>query len=190
MKNRKNMGCRIKGRMQLGAWAELYFMVLAMSQGLRVSSPYGGFAFYDVGVEGSTGPILRVQVKCTGHLCRDGGYAISVSVTDGPNGRRRGYAPGTVDFFAFYLIPTDDWYIVPYEVIGNRKAHLQFRPHYKRQKYGQYQEAWHLLLNASKSKHEGPIDIRACCDEAETAGARKLMQPPAVRRMFRGVFQE
>jgi hypothetical protein len=49
MKNRKNLGRRIKGTRERGAWAEMYFMVLAMGQGLRVSSPYGGLAPYDVG---------------------------------------------------------------------------------------------------------------------------------------------
>jgi hypothetical protein len=33
MKKRKNLGCLIKGKKERGAWAELYFMVLAMSQG-------------------------------------------------------------------------------------------------------------------------------------------------------------
>ena len=33
MKNRKNLGCRIKGAKERGAWAELYFMALAASQG-------------------------------------------------------------------------------------------------------------------------------------------------------------
>ncbi len=76
MKNRKNLGCLSKGKKERGAWAELYFMVLAMSQGLRVWSPYGAFGPYDVGVESSTGPILRAQVKCT--VFRVGkGYSIN-----------------------------------------------------------------------------------------------------------------
>src|SRR6202167_3819883 len=74
MKNRKNLGCLIKGTKERGAWAELYFMVMAMSQGLKVSSPYGGLGPYDVGVESGTGPILRVQVKCTLYQCRAGCY--------------------------------------------------------------------------------------------------------------------
>ena len=188
MKNRRNLGCRIKGTRERGAWAELYFMVLAMSQGLKVSSPYGGFAPYDVGVEG-TGPILRVQVKCTAHRCREGGYTINVSVTDGPKRHRRGYAPGTVDFFAFYIIPTDDWYIIPYAVIGDRNAHMQFRPDYKRQKYGKYQEAWHLLVDVARPKDDGPIDIQACCSDAlpapEVGNHITLKSQSAIRKMFR-----
>ena len=69
MKHRKIMGSRIKGTRERGAWAEMYFMVLAMSYGLKVSSPYGGLGPYDVGVEDGPGPILRVQVKCTLYQC-------------------------------------------------------------------------------------------------------------------------
>lgn len=190
MKNRKNLGCRIKDPKERGAWAELYFMALAASQGLKVSSPYGGFASYDVGVE-DTGPILRVQVKCT--MCKHpkGGYSLCIR---GP--RYRGYPKGTVDFFALYIIPTDDWYIIPYKVIGKRYATLHFSPESDRQKYGKYLEAWHLMLNATKRKGNGPIDIHACCDEAETAhdpdqcvqiaGAKS---EPTVRKIFRWLFQ-
>jgi len=193
MRNRKNLGCLIKGKKERGAWAELYFMVLAMSQGLRVSSPYGGFAPYDVGVEGS-GPILRVQVKCTIFRCGKGGYSINVfGPKHGP--KRGGYTPGTVDFFALYIVPTDDWYIVPYAVIGNKSSTLHFTPDGERQKYGQYQEAWHLLLNPPKERGKNGIEIRACCDEDDAANVEEQMSARAargtsrVRRMFRGLFQ-
>jgi hypothetical protein len=185
MKNRKNLGCRIKGKQERGAWAELYFMVLAMSQGLKVSSPYGGFGPYDVGVEAGRGPILRVQVKCTLCQCRRGGYSINVNRSYGQK-RRRGYAPGTVDFFALYLIPTDDWYIIPYAVIGERNRNLHFRPEFWRQKHDKYKEAWHLLLGAAKARTKGPLEIRACCEEAETVETE--IQTRAVRRVFRAVF--
>jgi hypothetical protein len=188
MKHRKILGCRIKGTKERGAWAEMYFMVLAMSYGLKVSSPYGGLGPYDVGVENGTGPILRVQVKCTLYQCCAGSYCMSVNVKDGSRGRR-GYAPGTVDFFAIYIIPTDDWYIVPYAVVGDRDANLYFRPGMKGQKYGEYREAWHLLLDAAKSRGAGTVDMQACWDEGEAEDARELMRQAAVRKMFRGVFQ-
>lgn len=149
MKYRKNLGCLINGTKERGAWAELYFMVLAMSQGLRVSSPYGGFAPYDVVIEGS-GSILRVQVKCTIFRCGKG-YSINCfGPKQGP--KRRGCAPGTVDFFALYIVPTDDWYIMPYEVMGRDNRTLHFTPDSEQQKYGKYQEAWHLLLNPPKGE--------------------------------------
>jgi hypothetical protein len=73
---------------------------------------------------------------------------------------------GSVDFFALYIIPTDDWYIIPYKVIGKRYATLHFSPDSARQKYGKYLEAWHLLVDASKGKAGGPIDLHASCDNA------------------------
>jgi hypothetical protein len=163
VKFRKILGSRIKGTRERGAWAELYFMVLAMSYGLKASSPYGGLAPYDVGVEGGAGPILRVQVKCTLYQCCAGSYCMSINMKDGAKGRR-GYAPGMVDFFAIYIIPTDDWYIIPYAVVGDRDANLYLRPGLKGQKYGKYREAWHLLVGAAKG--DGPLEIQACCDES------------------------
>jgi hypothetical protein len=189
MKHRKIMGGRIKGTRERGAWAEMYFMVLAMSYGLRVSSPYGGFGPYDVGVENGSGPILRVQVKCTLYQCKGGCYCMSINMKDGFKGRK-GYAPGTVDFFAIYIIPTDDWYILPYAVIGDRDANVYFRPGVKGQKYGAYREAWQLLLEAAKGPERPPLEIRACWDEGDAAqGVREVALTAAARKMFRGVFQ-
>ncbi len=189
MKHRKIRGCRIKGTRERGAWAELYFMVLAMTYGLKVSSPYGGFGPYDVGVENGLGPVLRVQVKCTLYECGTGSYRTAIHVTNGARGRH-GYVPGTVDFFALYVVPTDDWYIIPYAVVGNRKANLTFKPSMKKQKYGKYREAWYLLLDACNGGTQGTIDIQACGDNGNAAkGVREVMGRAAIRKMFRGVLQ-
>jgi PD-(D/E)XK endonuclease len=189
MKYRKIMGGRIKGTRERGAWAEMYFMVLAMSYGLRVSPPYGGLGPYDVGVENGTGPILRVQVKCTLYQCSTGSYCMSINMKKGASGRR-GYAPGMVDFFAIYIIPTDDWYIIPYAVVGDRDANVFFRPGMKGQKYEKYREAWDLLVDACKGRADGPIDIQGCCDETDTTeSAREVMERAAIRKMFREVLQ-
>jgi hypothetical protein len=104
---------------------------------------------------------------------------------------------GSVDFFALYIIPTDDWYIIPYAVIGKRYATLHFTPDGPRQKHGKYQEAWHLLLNATKSRSKKTIEIRACCGDdedaanpgGEKASAQSARDRAKVRRMFRGLFQ-
>jgi hypothetical protein len=192
MKNRKNLGCRIKGSRERGAWAELYFMALAAGQGLKISSPYGGFASYDVGLE-TTGPILRVQVKCT--MCRHpkGGYSLNIR---GP--KYRGYPKGTVDFFALYIIPTDDWFIIPYAVIGKRYATLHFTPASQRQKHGKYLEAWNLLLTAAKRRGDHRIDIQACCEHENVAEpgqetlpsrARPVNSQPIVRKSYRKMFR-
>jgi hypothetical protein len=64
--------------------------------------------------------------------------------------KRCGYAPGTVDFFALYIVPTDDWYIMPYAAMGRDNRTLRFTPDSDHQEYGKYQEAWHLLLAATQ----------------------------------------
>jgi hypothetical protein len=68
------------------------------------------------------------------------------------------YAPGTVDYFAVLLIPIDAWYIIPYEVIGEKNCTLHLRPRGGRQLYREYCEAWHLL-------REPELTIQACVDE-------------------------
>jgi hypothetical protein len=98
-----------------------------------------------------------------------------------------------VDFFALYIIPTDDWYIVPYAEIGKRYATLHFMPGSRRQKYGQYLEAWHLLLNPPSASRNG-IEIRACREHAETAKRRTdscagREGTSRVRTMFRRLFR-
>jgi hypothetical protein len=189
MKHRKNLGLRIKDRKERGIWAELYFIALAAGYGLRILCPYGGLGPYYVGVEDG-GPILRVQVKCTIYSHFRGGYRISVRGPKHGAKRREGYAPGSVDFFALYIVPLDDWYIIPYAAIGNRNKVLYFNLDKKLRKYGKYLEAWHLLLEACQPGAEGPIDLHACCDEDDaTGGIRKVERTAAVRRFFRGVFQ-
>jgi hypothetical protein len=125
-----------------------------------VSNPYGGFASHDVGVE-DAGPILRVHVKGTISRHPKGAYSLNV------RGAEVSRLPsGTVDLFALYIIPTDDWHILPYAVIGKRYATLHFTPNGKRQKHGKYDEASHLLLYVANAHGQGPIEIHACSDEA------------------------
>jgi hypothetical protein len=139
-----------------GAWAELYFMMMAAGLGMKVSKPYGQVARYDVGVEGQTG-VARVQVKSTIYMRRGDCYSLNVM---GP--QREKYAPGTVEFFAVLLIPRDDWYIIPFEAMGRTNSSLHFTPSARRQKYGKYFEAWDLL-------RETGLTILACGEWAGTA---------------------
>jgi hypothetical protein len=95
---------------------------------------------------------VRVQVKSTIYTRRNGGFSLNVM---GP--QRKKYEPGTVDFFAILLIPIDEWYIIPYEVMGRTNLSIHFTPESVRQKYGAYREAWHLL-------RETGLTIQACAD--------------------------
>jgi len=82
--------------------------------GMGVLKPYGESGRYDVAVENG-GRILRVQVKSTIYCRRGGEYSLNVM---GP--QRKQYAAGTVDFFAVFVIPLGEWYIIPYEAMGKR----------------------------------------------------------------------
>jgi len=144
-------GGKLKDHKSRGEWAELYFMMLAAGQGMKVSRPFG-VTRYDVGVDNPTRP-LRVQVKSTIHHRPGHGYSLKLV-----GSRRKKYEPGTVDFFAILLIPIDEWYIIPFDIIGELHCSLHFSPRNIRPKYRNYREAWHLL------KEKG-LTIQACCDE-------------------------
>ncbi len=149
-------GGRLPGCVERGEWAELYFMMQAAGFAMKVSRPFGAVGRYDVGVENPTegwqARVLRVQVKSTTYKRRNGEYSLNVL---GPG--RRKYDPGTVDFFAILLIPVDEWYIIPFEVMGRTNTSIHITPEGMRQKYGKYREAWHLLKDTG-------LTIQACVD--------------------------
>jgi hypothetical protein len=148
-------GGKLKNCKERGEWAELYFMMLAAGQGMRVSKPFGESGKYDVGVENQK-RVLRVQVKSTIYAERKNEYSFNLM---GMDPERQKYPPGSLDFFAILLIPVDTWYIVPFELIIATTRSLHFSPRSRRQKYGEYREAWHLLK-------ETGLTIQACVDEA------------------------
>ncbi len=127
----------ISGCKERGEWAELCFMARAVERGLAVSRPYGDSTSYDVGVE-HEGRFSRVQVKST-TFCRKGSYTVNLV-----GARRERYPRGKVDFFAAYLVAIDLWYILPFDVVEGNLS-LNLTPS-KGDKFGQYMEAWHLLM--------------------------------------------
>ncbi len=137
------VGCKERGE-----WAELCFMARVAGLGMSVSKPHGDSRRYDVLVEAGR-RISRVQVKSTIYCRRGNEYSLNVM---GPG--RKKYEEGTVDFFAVFLIPREEWYIIPYEAMGNRLT-LHFTPGSKRGKWEEYREAWELLR---------AVEIQACVD--------------------------
>ena len=133
-----------------GEWVELQFMARAAAHGLTVSKPWGDTARYDFVVE-HAGRFHRVQVKSTMMLDRSG-----VEGRHGPyrcNTASRGwresskearrYNAAQIDFFAFYIIPEDVWYIVP--IAAAVRWAVSLNPYQRDNKYFRYLEAWHLL---------------------------------------------
>jgi hypothetical protein len=166
-------GGKLQGCKERGEWAEMYFLMQAAGRGMKVLRPYGQTGVYDVGVD-AVGRLRRVQVKSTIYRRRNGEYSLNIM---GPG--RKMYAVGTVDFFAVLLIPVDAWYIIPYEVIGSSNCSLHFTPRAKRQKYGEYLEAWELLRRTG-------LTIMACGEEWE--GKSDLLIPPVENRDGWGIL--
>jgi hypothetical protein len=158
----------IKGCKERGEWAELCFMARAKGLGLGVLKPYGESGAYDVAVENG-GRILRVQVKSTIYCRRGREYSLNVMGA----GRKR-YPKGSVDFFAVWVIPIGEWYIIPYEAMGQRLT-LHFTPGSKRSKWIKYREAWELLR---------VLEIQACVDPLmlEEGGEELLPSPSTALR--------
>ena len=128
---------------QRGEWVEMLFMARAAQEGLQVNKPYGDSAPYDFIVEYQA-RCFRVQVKSTMHQSY-GGHCCQVR---GSN--HRPYVDGSFDFAAVYLIPLATWFIIPSAQIAGQTS-VFFTPGLRNSKYGQYENAWHLLRLAQPS---------------------------------------
>jgi hypothetical protein len=127
---------------QRGEWVEMMFMARAAHEGIQVSKPYGDSAAYDFIVEYRS-RCLRVQVKSTSH--HDSG-APTCQVR---GGRHQAYLSDAFDFAAVYLFHNQLWFIIPRAQIGGQTS-LHFSPGVRNSKYGQYEDAWHLLKSGER----------------------------------------
>ena len=107
-----------------------------------VAQPYGTNYPFDFLVQGGQN-IYRIQVKAAVHL-RKGLYCVNIYRHQGR--KLRPYLASEIDFVAVYIIPEKTWYIVPVREVVDRRM-LMFRPKGsdRRDPYGHYREAWHLL---------------------------------------------
>jgi hypothetical protein len=130
---------------QHGDLGEVAFLHKATELGFMVAQPYGTMHPFDFIVQGGR-DLLRIQVKAVAHL-RKGLYAVNIYRSEGK--RIRPYLASEVDFIAVYIMPDDVWFIVPVREVVDRRM-LMFRPmgSDRRDLYGHYREAWHLLREA------------------------------------------
>ncbi len=124
-----------------GEWVESVFMVRAGEQGLVVSKPWGDSRSYDF-VVGRPGRFVSVQVKST-TVESGGGYACAIRK------QNQGYARGSFDFVAAYVVQEDVWYILPASAIRGKES-VGLCSNSTQAKYEAYREAWHLLREASE----------------------------------------
>ena len=136
-------------------------MARASQHGLCVSKPWGDSSAYDFIIE-HKGKLLRVQVKSTTHAR----YHSYVCCFHGHKNRR--YTAEEIDFVAAYIIPKDIWFIFPIAVILKVHSSVILSPHMKVSKYGQYQEAWHLLRGEGvvSTRREGKSIFYSVADPA------------------------
>jgi PD-(D/E)XK endonuclease len=142
-----------------GEWVELQFMARAAHHGLTVSKPWGDSARYDFIVE-SNSKFHRVQVKST--TWKSGQAYLCNTVSRNKMGLLHGYTPAQIDFFAFYIIPEDLWYIVPTVELVRAKWAVFLNPYQPKNRYFRYLEAWHLLTGARPRRPQRAISIEAC----------------------------
>ncbi len=124
-----------------GEWVELQFLARVAAQGVTVSRPWGDSAPYDAVVQ-SKSKLYRVQVKSS--TFRQCGAYKCITVLREKGGAIVPYKRNQIDFFAFYLIPEDLWYIIPVGKVHGKKA-VCLNPQDRKSPYIQYLEAWHLL---------------------------------------------
>ncbi len=137
----------IKHPKRRGEWVELQFMARAAHHGLTVCKPWGDSARYDFIVE-HRGRFLRVQVKSTTWSSKGAYLCNTVSRPPLRKGAGRSYTTRDIDFFAFFIIPEDVWYLVPISECRARYA-VQLNPHRPDNRYVPYLEAWHLLRRST-----------------------------------------
>ncbi len=138
---------------RIGEWVELQFMARAFFHGLTVFKPWGDSGRYDIVVE-HKGRFYRVQVKCT--TWHDGHAYLANTRSRGPYEKNSGrpYTPKQIDFFAFFIIPEDIWYIVPIAELTRAKYAVYLNPHDSHNRYFRYMEAWHLLKAHPKRRSD------------------------------------
>jgi hypothetical protein len=130
----------------IGEWIELKFMARAADEGLTVSKPYGDSAPFDF-IVGRHQPLHRVQVRGTSTL---GNRSYICHLARGKIHYRFNWR--NYDFVAVYVIPYDQWYVIPTKVIRHNHWAITLFPHVKNSKgkHEQYRDAWRLLRQSPK----------------------------------------
>jgi hypothetical protein len=133
----------------VGEWVELEFMARAARHGLTVSKPYGDSAPFDF-IVGRRAPLHRVQVRGTSAWVKRS-YVCRLTHGGVPPVR---YNQADFDFLAAYVIPCEQWYVIPLAAMANVQSAISLYPHVtdSQGRFEQYRDAWHLLARIGKAR--------------------------------------
>ena len=132
---------------RLGEIAEMAFILKATSLHLTPSRPYGERRPYDFLLECGK-RVLRIQVKCVSVPRFHNANSFAVNVVQHKHGGRAAYTSDDIDFLVAYVIPHNTFYVIPVDVLNQRKMIVVYPAGKKRSDGGlfeNYREAWHYL---------------------------------------------
>jgi PD-(D/E)XK endonuclease len=132
---------------RLGEVAELAFLLKATSLHLTPARPFGDRRPYDFLLECGE-RVLRIQVKCVSVPRPNNPNSFAVNVVQHKHGGRAAYTSDDIDFLVAYVLPHDTFYVIPVDVLNQRKMIVVYPIGKKRSDGGlfeNYREAWHLL---------------------------------------------
>jgi hypothetical protein len=138
---------------RLGEIAEMAFILKATSLHLTPSRPYGERRPYDFLLECGE-RVLKIQVKCVSVPRSFNANSFSVNVVQHKHGGRAAYTSKDIDFLVAYVLPHNTFYVIPVDVLNQRKMIVVYPAGKKRSDgglYESYREAWHLLQPEEKA---------------------------------------
>lgn len=124
----------------IGELAQAEFIRAALRRGLKVSEPFGDNTKYDFIIDNGS-KLLRIQVKSTAtYLEKKDCYQVSTSYG---RDRKSLYTHRDIDFFACYLEPLEQWYLIP--VYSINTPTIRIFQNSDSSKFTPFKEAWELL---------------------------------------------
>lgn len=127
----------------LGDLGEISFMLRAKKAGYSVLTAYSSDSKYDCVLE-KGGKFFKVQVKSTSttHYYKDNSRYYKIICSNGCDNKKK-YNKSDVDYFAFFIMELDMFYIIPHCEVKSKTVKL--KPDSQNCKYSKYKEAYNLI---------------------------------------------
>lgn len=126
-----------------GNIAELSLMLRAKRAGFNVLTPYSKDSKYDCVLE-KNGKFFKVQCKSTSTVqhYKNGSEYYKIICSNGNTGKKL-YKKSEVDYFAFYIMPLDIFYVVPFNLVKTKTVKL--KPNSNDCRFKNYVEAFNII---------------------------------------------